>query len=472
MIPTPPSSCKLLFADDDPIVCAQYRKIFLKLAAAAATKESTPAPTTFTTTIVNNSKEAIQAVQQGLDENSPYPVIFLDVRMPPGIDGVEAAKIIRQLDCNIYIVFVSAYSDHTPHEMHSAAITNSFRLRKPFHNEEIQQLAISICNNWHKDRLLEQMVEQSELEAATLSLQNKSEFFASMSHEFRTPLTTIIGNSELLIAEEQDEGKLNLLNSIASTGYTQLSLINEILDLSKIEHGNFSISHRPYSLDHLIDNIRFIFHKQAHSAGLAFHVEIRLERKFKLIGDMQRISQILINLVGNAIKYTPQGAIHLTVCREGADLLFSVVDSGVGIPIEEQPHIFRQFNLATERSLRAGVSGLGLFISMALTEMMGGTLSVTSTPGEGSTFNLRLPYQESTTPVETGAEALSSHSTQLQGRVLVQGFVQKPLRRTQLQDQLTIFLTSQPACSRLHKPVKPKRLLSLRTRLANSLMGQ
>ncbi len=254
----------------------------------------------------------------------------------------------------------------------------------------------------------------------------KDDFLASMSHELRTPLTAIIGSSELLLEnsvspEEEEE----LICAIKIAGRSQLNLVNDILDMSKIESGKFTIDETPYNLSSLVDQIRYLFAIRARDGGINFEVEQQIQPLFQLIGDQQRIDQILVNLIGNAFKFTDmEGKIRVTICREGEKLCFQVKDSGVGMAPEVVAKLFQRFEQGDRQiSTRFGGSGLGLYISSNLAEMMGGKIEVESREGEGSLFTLRLPYRESeyrAYAIEIGA-GLAAQPTvpQYQGVVLV-----------------------------------------------------
>ena len=252
----------------------------------------------------------------------------------------------------------------------------------------------------------------------------KDEFLASMSHELRTPLTAIIGNCEFLIEHEHEQKNRELIESIESAGRRQLALVNDILDLSKIESGKFTIEENPYNPNGLIQDLRQMFALRIHDAGLRF--QIRQEQPFthQLIGDIQRSGQILINLIGNAIKFTEQGSITLTIWNNDQQLYFSVADSGIGMPPEVQERLFKRFEQADSSiSRRFGGSGLGLYISYHLARLMGGVIEVESKEGEGSTFTLQLPYRAGEPlTIESkpgGRSRKRTTETRLQGTVLI-----------------------------------------------------
>ncbi len=246
----------------------------------------------------------------------------------------------------------------------------------------------------------ERILRQSRLDAEEAN-RAKDEFLAAMSHELRTPLTTIIGNSELLAETETDQTRLEQLHSIEVAGRAQLSLVNDVLDMSKIEAGKFTIDNTPYNLAVLLEDIRQIFSLRAHDAGLHFKIRMLRDEPFLLTGDAQRIGQILINIIGNAIKFTEHGGVSLTAAQRGSKLLFRIEDTGIGMSAETIKRLFQCFEQAdTSISRRFGGTGLGLFISRNLANLMQGTIHVESKEGVGSIFELALPYQPSEIPAE------------------------------------------------------------------------
>ncbi len=254
----------------------------------------------------------------------------------------------------------------------------------------------------------------------------KDDFLASMSHELRTPLTTIIGNSEFLAERLQDGEDREILHSIELAGRNQLALVNDILDMSKIESGKFTIDEMPYDLSQLMRDLQHMLSVRARDAGLEFLVTQHHQDPHLLVGDVARIGQILINLVGNAIKFTEEGRVELSSDVVGNYLVFKVEDSGIGMSPEKIDGLFRRFE-QTDHSIsrRFGGSGLGLYISENLAELMGGSIDCSSAEGRGSIFTLMLPYSPSDIEISQGGsnEEKSAHLSlleqPLQGRVLV-----------------------------------------------------
>ncbi len=269
--------------------------------------------------------------------------------------------------------------------------------------------------------VLEEQLRTAAEEAATAN-RAKDEFLTSMSHELRTPLSVIIGNCELLEERETVQEKQLMVKAISSSGRRLLALINDILDLSKIEAGMFSIHEVPYDLDHLIDEIEQMFETQMRDAGLQFVVERKIPLCHLLIGDVQRVGQILINLVGNALKFTDSGSVHFAVECSEERLIFKIEDSGIGMSDEALQRLFRRFEQADQAiARRFGGSGLGLYISYCLAQQMGGTIEVESELDQGSLFRVELPYRLSDQKrAQTEQEQKGSViEYQLEGSVLI-----------------------------------------------------
>jgi len=232
--------------------------------------------------------------------------------------------------------------------------------------------------------------ETAQAEAITAN-SAKDEFLASMSHELRTPLTSIIGNSEYLKEREREQELQEVIGDIEAAGRSQLALVNDLLDMSKIQSGKFSIDEVPYDISVLLRDIEHMISIRAHEADLKVVVEQKNVEKYQLIGDGQRIGQILINLISNAIKFTATGSVELTTWVDAGKIIFQVKDSGIGMSAQQQEQLFQKFQQADGSiSKRFGGTGLGLYISLNLAEMMGGTIDVSSQEGVGSIFKSGL----------------------------------------------------------------------------------
>ena len=236
-------------------------------------------------------------------------------------------------------------------------------------------------------------------QAAEVSNKAKDDFLATMSHELRTPLTSIIGNSELLAEQITDPKQQDMLSNVEAAGRNQLALVNDILDIFKIESNELEIHQQPYNLSKLLVDVEQMLSIYAKDANLELIIEQQNDEKNLLIGDSQRILQILNNLMGNAIKFTEEGTVKLTTStfeKKKKYLIFTIEDTGVGMSVKALNNLFQRFEQVDGSISRGfGGSGLGLFISRRLAELMGGDINVSSVEGKGSVFKVILPYTSS-----------------------------------------------------------------------------
>ncbi|MBS0557839.1 MAG: response regulator [Proteobacteria bacterium] len=229
----------------------------------------------------------------------------------------------------------------------------------------------------------------------------KSEFLATMGHEIRTPMTGVLGMTELLLRTRLDDTQKDYAQAIRTSGQLMLRLVNDSLDLARIEAGKLQLDIAPFDLRALLRQVQALAQPQAAQRGLAWQLSIEDAAPRWLQGDALRIEQILLNLVNNAIKFTSHGGIELAAMR-GADggIVFRVSDSGPGIAAAERERLFRRFEQADGPQRRSG-SGLGLAICRELVARMGGTLELDSAPGRGSTFRVFLPLATAAAPAGT-----------------------------------------------------------------------
>jgi signal transduction histidine kinase/CheY-like chemotaxis protein len=271
-------------------------------------------------------------------------------------------------------------------------------------NEQLAEQSQAIADQRDAlDRNNEELnIAQVELEARAEELQRsskyKSEFLANMSHELRTPLNSSLILAKLLAENPQDNlsaEQVKFAESIYSAGNDLLNLINDILDISKVEAGKLDMRPENSSVPRLVDGLRTMFEPLAAEKKLEFIVELQAGAPTMLYTDRQRLEQILKNLLSNAVKFTETGTVSLTVSRQpGAGIVFTVRDSGIGIAEDQQESIFEAFRQADgTTNRRYGGTGLGLSISRDLARLLGGSIAVTSAPGQGSIFTLVLPEQ-------------------------------------------------------------------------------
>ncbi|HEY3400144.1 MAG TPA: ATP-binding protein [Geothrix sp.] len=256
----------------------------------------------------------------------------------------------------------------------------------------------------------------------------KAQFLANMSHEIRTPLNGVVGALDLLARQDLAPEQLKLLDTAATSSGALLTLLNEILDFSAIEAGGLELAHEPMLLRPAVGSVVDLLRPMAQRKGLALTLEFDAALPTRIKGDAGRLRQVLLNLVGNAVKFTDHGNVAVRARRApgsgdpGPVMILDVEDSGIGIPPAALPRLFTPFFQADQSDRRRfGGTGLGLVISKRLAEAMGAELSVESAPGRGSTFRVRLPLE----PLDSGpaaappGPAAASAPAPLAGRVLL-----------------------------------------------------
>jgi two-component system sensor histidine kinase/response regulator len=360
-------------------------------------------------------KDGVTKIKQAIEEGSPFSLAFVDMRMPPGWDGIETIKNIREIDPAIQTVICTAYSDYSWEEIvrRLGLTDNLLILKKPFDPAEVSQIAITMTTKWiltkraeMKMHDLEEMITRQTMdlfiakEQAEKANQSKSDFLASMSHEIRTPMTGVIGMSELLLNTDLDEEQRNYVEAINSSSEMLLTIINDILDFSKIEAGELTLESAPFDLEKAVEDVARILAPRADKKGVNLSVSFPPQVPRQVIGDLVRVRQIIFNLTGNSVKFTDEGNISIRVEMEETDdnirrtgqFHIEIKDTGIGMKPETVDHLFERFFQAEGSTTRKyGGTGLGLSITKRLVEIMGGTITVSSAPGRGAVFLVKLP---------------------------------------------------------------------------------
>jgi GAF domain-containing protein len=342
-------------------------------------------------TVAKFRKLDIAAGQTGLGEAiaSSKPLQVADITKRPS-NPLRDAAIEAGLRAAIIVPLLSAEAPlgalvlqrRSPGEFLQATVT----LMQSF----ADQSAIALENA----RLFEEIAQKGrELEVAS---QHKSQFVANMSHELRTPLAAILGYAELIqegFYGPQPEKSMDALTRIRSNGKHLLGLINTVLDIAKIEAGQFSLNLAEYALSNVVETVRAATESLAETKKIALmtHVPKSLPIGF---GDEQRLTQVLLNLVGNAIKFTDTGEVRITARSDNGHFAVTVTDTGPGIPTDQLNRVFEQFHqVDNSNTKKKGGTGLGLAIAKQIVEMHGGRVWVESEPGHGATFQLQLPVR-------------------------------------------------------------------------------
>jgi signal transduction histidine kinase len=453
---------RVLVIDDNAAIHDDVRKILRTdgaPAALAAARDalfggeglaSSASATGYEVTASGQGEDGLRILREALAAGRPFDLALVDMRMPPGWDGLRTTQELWAADPTLQIVICTAFSDHSHEEIQRVlGPTDALLiLKKPFDPVEVRQMACTLARKRQLQRQaglrreeLERLVDERTraLQAATdhaqAAARAKSEFLANMSHEIRTPLTAMLGYADLLLDPLLEPADVaEHVRTIRRNGTHLLTLLNDILDLSRIEAGRMTIESVQCSPAGLLAEVEGMLRLRAQEKGLAFEVRQEGPLPASMRTDPTRLRQILVNLAGNAIKFTEAGAVRILAClatepdtAEPA-IDFVVQDTGIGLTPEQLARLFRPFEQADSSTTRRfGGTGLGLVISRRLARMLGGDVVVASQPGVGSTFTLRLPTgslagvplvdEDEAPPAAEGPAA--DASIHLDGRVLV-----------------------------------------------------
>ncbi len=445
---------RVLVIDDNEAIHADFRKILTpapvasdELLVAEAELFGTQAPPSamvqFDLVTVTQGRDGHEAVRRAQSEGRPFAMAFVDMRMPPGWDGLETIQHIWA-DCpEIEIVICTAFSDYSWEEtVRRLGRTDRLLIvKKPFDHTEVLQVASALTHKWNlqqqarrtlsdlselvRDRTRDLERARDDLltlnrelvharDAAEAANRSKTLFLANISHELRTPMTAIIGYTEELQLHLADlpagSPERDALETIRRNAQHLVVIIGDLLDMSKIEAGKLTVERIATEPLRVVDDVVTLLRPKAAAKGLTLTCELATPMPTTVATDPLRLRQILLNLTDNAIKFTKTGGVRvvLSLAPHEPRLVVAVHDTGVGIDADAVPRLFRPFeqaDLSTTR--RFGGTGLGLAISRQLAVLLGGSIDVDSRVGHGTCF---------TVSVATGALDGVSFATTLPAR--------------------------------------------------------
>ena len=333
-------------------------------------------------TDAENGEDALRLIKE-----QQFDVIFLDINMP-GISGLDVCEQVRKelgFDNLPIVIMTSLESRDLIEKSFDAGATDY--INKTYIQYEMIPRTRAILERRNSERELYLAKKEAELANSA-----KGDFLANMSHEIRTPMNAIIGLSHLSMLTEQTPKQADYQKKIHGSAKVLLDIINDILDFSKIDAGKMEMDHVRFELENVMCNLATVISTKAEEKGLEFLHETTLDVPYHLIGDPLRLGQVLINLAGNAVKFTDQGEVLVLTeveeeTAEHVSLRFTVRDSGIGMTQEQIDKMFQPFTQAdTTITRKFGGTGLGLSISKQLVGLMNGKIWIESTPGEGSKF--------------------------------------------------------------------------------------
>jgi signal transduction histidine kinase len=420
-----PENFRILVVDDEEDILEQFHRVLVpsqemhqdqdELSVLQGrlfgAKTNKPPMTIFDLTCCRQGDEAVEKAKQAIQQQNPFSVVFLDMRMPPGPDGMWTAEHIRQIDRNIQIVIVTGFSDVDPLEITERIEPRDKLLyvQKPFHPQEIRQFATSLSAKWLAEQ---KVILESKNAAIRESDRLKREFIISISHELRTPLTifkNIISNAMAGVMGQVSQKLRENLN-VADESLNRLArIITDFIDIVDIDDGQFHLDIKRTSLHHIINDAVKEMQPRAEVRRINIHA-VMPQSELTVEADAKRIRQVLLRLLSNAVKYIhEQDNICVRISEREDEYCIIVEDNGPGIERNDIEQVFSRF-IQIQRQVGPGRHGTGLGLSIAKTivELHGGKIWIESTPGNGASFCFTLPKYKPVFTRDQAADALQT----------------------------------------------------------------
>lgn len=372
---------RILFVDDDEKILDSYRKIFerkpdsaLLESAADFLGEESPRKsdsTAYVGTYCSQGEDAVAEVEQSVKDNNPFKVIFLDMRMPPGIDGSETARRIHEIDSDIEIVIVSAYSDTDIKEfsIETGRPEKILFLRKPFDKKEVIQFALNLVNKYDLNSV-------------------KDDFLSHVSHELKTPLSSVLGFAQLLEDDDSIKGESKeFLGLIAENAQLMNQLMEDLFTVVASKRREIRLNLQLCDLKSEVEKIYEM--NNSLSGDVDFNIKVDVKRDLKIELDSIRFNQAINSLLSNSFKFTEKGSVTLGLVIDEKGATVSVKDTGVGIPQSKLGTIFEKFNRGGGYNRAPGL-GLGLNIFKLIMDKHNFPFKVDSIEGEGTTISISI----------------------------------------------------------------------------------
>ena len=403
---------RILLVDDEPKIVEELEKVLspadkdnselneLQNRLFGASSKARKASAVYDVCSCHQGEEAIEKVQLALQQQQPFAVAFIDIRMPPGIDGVSTAEKIRELDPNIQIVMMTGYSDFDISEIaHRIPPEDKLLyMQKPIHSQEIRQFALALTAKWQSDYLLH--LQNQKLSESNEYLKEhdrlKSEFVMTVSHELRTPLTifkNILSNAMAGVMGKVPPKLLRNLEMADEAIGRLTSIINDFLDVSKLEVGKMKLYPETLSVQETVSKLVEMIQFVTDSKQIQLDLKIP-EDTLYIHADYEKFTRVINNLIENATKFVPEngGIITIEVEDRGERVGINVRDNGPGIHGDDKEKVFDRF-VQVEKHVGPGKhgTGLGLAICRDLIQLHSGRIWIEDNPDGGAVFKILLP---------------------------------------------------------------------------------